>query len=75
MLPELELCFRLLLLRALGGLLVLCTALPLCAHALGGVLPLRCAAKLTFRVDRSPEVPIRAAALDLRFFGRTRPRR
>ena len=56
LLPELELCFRLLLLRALGGLLALCTALPLCAHALGGMLLLRCAAKVTFRVDRSPSV-------------------
>ena len=54
--------------RARGGLLRPCAvhaALPLYAHALGGVLPLRCAAKLTFRVDRSPEVPIRAAALEL----------
>jgi hypothetical protein len=36
----------LLLLRALGSLLALCTALLLCSHAIGGALPLRCDAKL-----------------------------
>lgn len=36
---ELELCDRILF-------LVLCTALLLCSHAIGGALPLRCDAKL-----------------------------
>ena len=49
-LAELGLGYRLLLFRALDGLLALCTSLLPCNHAISGVLPLRCEAKLPLRV-------------------------
>eukprot|EP00964_Phaeocystis_antarctica_P075606 scaffold46673_cov40-Phaeocystis_antarctica.AAC.2 len=49
-LAELDLGYRLLLLRALEKLLALCTSLLPCNHAIGGALPLRCEAKLPLRV-------------------------
>ena len=51
-LAELDLCYRLLLLRALDGLLALCTSLLPYNHAIGGALALalRCDAKLPLRV-------------------------